>query len=97
MRLWIAGACFAALAACGGGGGGKAELVKACTDDGESAEMCNCMADAAEENLKPATFQKLVQAAKEGDPDSIMSDLTPEEQGEFMTFAMQAGLTCTAS
>src|SRR5688500_20351840 len=40
------------LAACGGAGGFHGEFVEACNESGEgSEEVCECMADAAEENL----------------------------------------------
>ena len=55
--------------------------------------------DAAAEELDASTFDKLVQLAKEGgeSAEAVLSDLTPEEQGEFMAFAMKAAMTCSAS
>lgn len=100
MKNYVfASALMLGLAACGGGGGGKAALVKACTDDGTSTAECECMADAAEQELDPATFNKLVDAANEGEEaaEEIMTNLTPEEQGKFMAFAMKAAMTCSAS
>ncbi|MEE9381718.1 MAG: hypothetical protein V3V03_09945 [Hyphomonadaceae bacterium] len=84
------------LAACGGGGG-KAALVKACMDDGdETKENCVCMADAAEDALDKPLFNKLVAAAKSGEDgvEAMVGELSPAEQGKFMSFAMTAGLTC---
>lgn len=94
----LASAMIFGLAACGGGGG-KAALVKACMEDGESAEQCECMATTAEEELDSTTFSKLVKMAQEGDENAedIMGDLSPEEQGKFMAFAMKAAMTCGAS
>ena len=100
MKNFIfASALAMGLAACGGGGGAKAALVKACTEDGTDVAECQCMADAAAEELDASTFDKLVQLAKEGgeSAEAVLSDLTPEEQGEFMAFAMKAAMTCSAS
>lgn len=100
-NLLIAGVMVLGLAACGGSGGdAKSKLVKACLDEGGTAEAeCNCMADAAVENLDADLLGKMVQAAESGsDSDAamneIMGDLTPEQMGQFMAFAMEAGTTC---
>lgn len=88
---------LAGLAACGGGGGDHAAIVKACMEDGSSDQKtCDCMADSAQESLDKSLFSKLAKAAREGEEsaDAIMGDLTPAEQGQFMTFAMQAAMTC---
>ena len=85
------------LAACGGDGGGKAALVKSCVDDGsESKENCVCLADAAEEQLDKPMFTKLVKAAQDGDDgiEAMIGELSAEEQGKFMGFAMSAAMTC---
>ncbi len=89
------------LAACGGGGGNaKAKLVKACLDEGGSSDTeCNCMADAAVEKLDGELLKMLVDAAESGgDSDAamteMMSNLKPDQMGQFMAFAMEAGTTC---
>ena len=85
------------LAGCGGGGGGdRAALVKACQEDGSmETEACECMADAAEEELSPEMYKLLVDSAKSGgDPEDAMNNLSAEEQSEFMGFAMKAAMTC---
>ncbi|MEQ9315473.1 MAG: hypothetical protein RLN72_06440 [Henriciella sp.] len=88
------------LAACGGGGGGdRAALIDACVADGGTDQAtCECMADSAEKNLDKDLYSKLAKAAKEGEEaaNAIMEDLTPEQQGQFMSFAMQAAMTCGA-
>lgn len=93
----FAPAALLALAACGGAGGDRQAIVDACVEDGSaSTETCECMATAAEENLDGPLFKKLAEAAKNGDEDTseMMNDLTGEEQTQFMTFAMQAAMTC---
>ena len=89
------------LAACGGGGGGgKAALIKACTADGQGTkEECTCMADAAEEKLDKPLFTKLVKAATNGEDgvQAMIGDLSAEEQGKFMGFAMSAAMQCGIS
>ncbi|WP_370236807.1 MULTISPECIES: hypothetical protein [Henriciella] len=98
--VFVSAALFG-LAACGGGGGGnRAALVDACLEDGSTDKAtCECMADSAEKNLSNDLYGKLAKAAKEGEEaaESMMEDLTPEEQGQFMSFAMQAAMTCGAS
>lgn len=99
MKKYIfASALALGLAACGGGGGGKAALVKACVDDGTSKSECECMADAAEEELDSETFKIMVNLAEQGEEaaDQVLSEMTPEQQGKFMAFAMKAATTCGA-
>ena len=45
---------------------------------------------------RPQVTQAVHEAAKNGDEDTseMMNDLTGEEQTQFMTFAMQAAMTC---
>lgn len=103
-KLFIGGLMSAgliALSACGGGGGdARAELVKAClAEDGSTQEECDCMADAAVEQLDDDLLKILVDAAKSGDQSdeamaAVMGDLTPEQMNQFMGFAMSAGMTC---
>ncbi|MEM5517820.1 hypothetical protein WNY37_12755 [Henriciella sp. AS95] len=102
MRSFVfASAALFGLAACGGGGGSNREaLVSACLDDGSTdKETCECMADSAEKNLSDDLYGKLAKAAKEGEEsaNAMMEDLSPEEQGQFMSFAMQAAMTCGAT
>ncbi len=93
---FLATAMMFGLAACGGGGGGKAALVDACVADGESKENCSCMADAAESQLDKPLFNKLVKAAKDGEDgvEGMIGELSSEEQGKFMGFAMSAAMSC---
>lgn len=89
-----------ALSACGGGGDARAELVKAClAEEGSTQEECDCMADAAVEQLDKDLLKILVDAAKSGDQSdeamaAVMADLSPEQMNQFMGFAMSAGMTC---
>ncbi|WP_143435266.1 hypothetical protein [Henriciella aquimarina] len=88
------------LAACGGGGSDRAAIVDACmNDNANDKKTCECMADAAEKNLDKGLYSKLAKAAREGEESAneIMGDLTPEQQGQFMSFAMQAAMTCGMS
>lgn len=99
-KTMFASAALLGLAACGGGGSDRAALVNACVEDGSTDEAtCECMADAAENNLDDDLYSKLAKAARDGEEaaDKIMNDLTPEQQGQFMSFAMQAAMTCGAS
>jgi hypothetical protein len=105
MKKMFVGGLMAAgligLAACGGGGGNpKAELIKACmAEEGSTAQECECMADAAVEQLDKDLLKILVDAAKSGDQSdeamaAMMGELTPEQMNQFMGFAMSAGMTC---
>ncbi|MGB3626469.1 MAG: hypothetical protein WA989_11590 [Henriciella sp.] len=99
-KTMLASAALFGLAACGGGGGDRAALVNACVDDGSMDQAtCECMADSAEKNLDDDLYSKLAQAAKDGEEatEEIMNDMTPEQQGQFMSFAMQAAMTCGAT
>ena len=96
-KIYLAGLGLFALAACGGGGGDRAAIVNACVEDGGSnQETCECMADAAEENLDDELYSMLADAAREGEEaaEEIMGELNSEQQTQFMSFAMQAGMTC---
>jgi hypothetical protein len=95
--IHIAPAALLFLAACGGAGGDKQAIVDACVEDGSSDKAtCECMADAAEKNLDKELFGKLAKAARQGSDKAqdMMEDLKPEEQTQFMSFAMQAAMTC---
>ena len=90
-----------ALAACGGGGGGgaKAELVKACVDDGQSQTECSCMVDAMADMMGEGDLNKLVEYAKTEDEaaaqELIMSKVMadPDKAMKFGT----AMSTCSGS
>ncbi|RIJ14380.1 hypothetical protein [Henriciella mobilis] len=95
--IHIAPASLLFIAACGGGGNDKQAIVDACVADGSSDQAtCECMADAAEKNLDGKLFSMLADAARDGSEatEEIMGDLTPEQQTQFMSFAMQAAMTC---
>ena len=88
------------LTACGGGND-RAAIIDSCMAEGGSdKKTCECMADAAEENLNDKLYGKLADAARKGDENAanaLMDDLSPEDQGQFMAFAMQAAMTCGAA
>ncbi len=104
MKKVIFASVFAlTLAACGGGGGGKAaQLTKLCmAEEGSSAAECECMSNAAVEKLDGDMVDMLLKAAAKGDDSDaamaeMMGDLSPEQMTKFMTFAMEAGTTCSA-
>lgn len=98
MRFLAGAALLAALAGCGGRSD-HAALVEACAADGSTTESCECMATAAEDQLSPKLYGILVDAARSGeDPDDdVLAELTPAEQGQFLTFAMSAAVTCGMS
>lgn len=90
------------LSACGGGTPSKAQLVKACVEDGDGGtqEECKCMVDQAEENLSKDSYAKFAKAAVSGDAEAAMGEMMaddPELMGEFMGFAMAAAMTCGLS
>ncbi len=100
-KVIIASVLAIGLAACGGGGDKAAQLTKLCMDEGDtSAAECECMSNAAVEKLDGEMVDLLLKAAKsDGDSDaamaSMMGDLSPEQMAQFMTFAMEAGTTCS--
>ena len=99
-KFILASAGLILLAACGGGAGDRQAIVSACVEDGGmSQEGCECLADTAKENLSADLYGKMADAARASDAeaDEMLNDLGPEEQGEFMAFAMQAAVTCQAS
>lgn len=102
-NLLIGGAVAAGLiglSACGGAGNARAELVKAClAEEGSTQTECDCMADAAVEQLDDDLLKVLVKAAKSGDQSDeamaeLMGDLSPDQMTQFMGIAMSAGMTC---
>lgn len=86
------------LAGCGGGGF-RGEFVEACNESGEgSEEFCECMADAADENLNDQQ-KEYVLAGMRGD-DARAQELQQEmgmegasEVGAFMEGAFECAAT----
>ena len=84
-------------AGCGGAGGFHGEFVDACNESGEgSEEFCECMADAADENLNDEQ-KEYVLAGMRGD-EARASELEQEmgvegaeEVGAFMASAFECG------
>lgn len=107
MKKLIMGGLVAAglfgLAACGGGGGAKAKLVKACMDEPDSTqELCDCMANAAVEELDKDMLKIMVDMAEQSDQSSaaameMMSKLTPDQTAQMTSFMMSAAMTCGMS
>jgi hypothetical protein len=89
--------CLLVVAGCGAGGGFRGEFVAACNESGEgSEEFCECMADAADENLNDQQ-KEYVLAGMRGD-DARAAELQEdmgmegmEEVGAFMAGAFQCG------
>ena len=97
-KFVLASAGLLVLAACGGGN--HEAIVDSCVEDGGiNKKACECMADAAKENLDSDLYNKFAKAAREGDSaaEDMMNDLSPEQQGQFVSFVMQAGLSCSAN
>lgn len=97
MRMAIAaGALALALAACGGTGGSKSAMIKACTDAGEDAKMCSCLADGLEKNLDAKTFNTVAKAMAQGEDkgEEMIKNLPAEEQGKIMGAMMSVGMQC---
>lgn len=85
------------LAGCGGSGGFHGEFVEACNESGEgSEEFCECMADAADENLNDDQ-KEYVLAGMRGDEAQAaqlqeeMGMEGAEEVGAFMASAFACG------
>ncbi|HET7691730.1 MAG TPA: hypothetical protein VFM44_01440 [Gemmatimonadota bacterium] len=86
------------LIGCGAGGGGfHGEFVEACNESGEgSEEFCECMADAADENLNDEQ-KEYVLAGMQGDEaraaelQEEMGMEGAEEVGAFMASAFECG------
>lgn len=107
MKKLMTGAVVAAgligLSACGGGGGAKAKLVKACLDeDGATQEQCDCMANAAVDELDKDTLKILVNMSEQADQSSaaameMIAKMTPEQTGQMTAFMMSAAMTCGLS
>ncbi|MBR9834671.1 MAG: hypothetical protein GYB42_05670 [Alphaproteobacteria bacterium] len=100
-KLFFASAFALVLAGCGGGSK-QAQIAKLCKDDGDmSAAECDCMAKAAVDKLDGKMVDMLIKAAKSGDDDaamqSMMSDMTSEQMGQFMAFGMEIATTCEGS
>ncbi len=87
-----------AITACGGGGG-KADLVKACMDEGEDREGCECMAQELEEGLSPRAFEAMVLSAtgKDEEAEAAMKDLGMTDAiavaGSMITVATKCGVS----
>lgn len=101
MKKTLIACTFAlALTACGGGSK-EAKLTQLCIDDGSSSKAeCECMAKAAVDKLDGALIDKLIKASSNsGGSDAamseMMSDLTPEQMGQFMAFGMEIGTSCS--
>jgi hypothetical protein len=99
-KIIFASAGLMTLAACGAGGGDRQAILNTCMEDGgmEKAD-CECMADSAEENLNDDLYTKFAKAARQGESaaEEMMNDLSPEEQGQFVGFVMQAAMSCNIS
>jgi len=96
-HIVLAALAALALTGCGAiGGGEKAAMVKACTDSGEPAEDCTCIADNLETNLDADTFKVVAtaMAAGEAEGNQTMEDLPADKQGAVMGALMSAGMTC---
>ncbi len=94
-KLIYLAAATLVITACGGGGstsGDKKALLKQCSAEGESQEVCECTVNAMADNLSPKLFSKVAEAAEAGDTDA-MDSLSSMEQMEFMK-AMPALATC---
>ena len=85
------------LAGCGGTGGFRGEFVQSCNESGEgSEEFCECMADAADENLNDEQ-KEYVLAGMQGDEarasqlQEEMGTEGAEEVGAFMASAFACG------
>lgn len=96
-KFAIAAVAAFALAGCGAiGGGEKAAMVKACTDSGETAANCTCIADSLEKSLDKDTFKSVAtaMAAGEEEGNKMMEELPADKQGAVMGALMSAGMGC---
>ena len=87
------------LAGCGAGGGFKGEFVQACNESGEgSEEFCECMADAADENLNDEQKEYVLagvrgEEARAAEMEQEMGMEGMEEVGAFMAGAFECAAT----
>jgi hypothetical protein len=87
------------LAGCGAGGGFKGEFVQACNESGEgSEEFCECMADAADENLNDEQKEYVLagvrgEEARAAEMEQEMGTEGMEEVGAFMAGAFECAAT----
>ena len=87
------------LAGCGAGGGFKGEFVQACNESGEgSEEFCECMADAADENLNDEQKEYVLagirgEDARAAEMEQEMGMEGMEEVGAFMAGAFECAAT----
>lgn len=87
------------LAGCGAGGGFKGEFVQACNESGEgSEEFCECMADAADENLNAEQKEYVLagirgEDARAAEMEQEMGMEGMEEVGAFMAGAFECAAT----
>lgn len=96
-HIVLAAAAALMLAGCSAiGAGAKARMVKACTDNGEPAEDCTCIADNLEASLDADTFRLVAAAmsAGEAEGNQLMEELPADQQGALMGALMSAGMTC---
>ena len=101
MRKIVAVTVFTlAVAACGSAGSKEAKLTDLCMKDGGTSKAeCECMSKAAVEKLDGKLIDKLIKASEKGDDSDaamseMMSNMTPEEMGQFMAFGMEIGMSC---
>lgn len=93
-RMWVA---LLVLAGCGGSGGFRGEFVEACNESGEgSEEFCECMADAADENLNDEQKEYVLagmrgEDARAAELQEEMGMEGAEEVGAFMASAFACG------
>lgn len=98
-RVILASVSLVALGACGGGSD-RAAIVEACmNENGADQKTCDCMAETAEEELDGDLYSRLADAARSGEDgaEKMMSDMSGEDQAEFVAFAMKAAMTCGVS
>ena len=87
------------LAGCGAGGGGfRGEFVQACNESGEGSEaFCECMADAADENLNDEQ-KEYVLAGVRGEEEraaQMQEEMGTEGMEEVGAF-MEGAFACAA-
>lgn len=87
------------LAGCGAGGGFKGEFVEACNESGEgSEEFCECMAEAADENLNDEQKEYVLagvrgEEARAAEMEQEMGMEGMEAVGAFMAGAFECAAT----
>jgi len=92
IQLLLAVAAASLVSACGDGGDRDA-LVRAFVEADLSQEQSECMADRARQDMEPALYDAMVDAARSN--DDTLDTLSTGQQLELAQFMAVAGIDCS--